>query len=97
MNDKKFSITKEESLLVERLFYIYKSEENFCRLLANELMNCDSPKKEDLLEKHAGLCKKSFVELDYARDKVIKSHLGCIPNNISYVFDFLNREVVYSC
>lgn len=97
MNDKKFRITKEESLLVERLFYIYKSEENFCRLLASELTSFDSPKKEDLLEKHAELCKESFVKLDYARDKVIESHLGCIPNNISYIFDFSNREVIYSC
>lgn len=92
----KFEITAHESLFIQRLHYIHKSNEIFCKLLAHELAEYPDDRKKEVLYQYANECRKSFVELDYARDQIIHKYLGDIKTDtITYTFNFDTHEVSY--
>ncbi len=92
----KFEITPDESMTVERLYYIYKSNEIFCKLLAKELAEFPNDKKSKILKQYADECRLSFIKLDYTREQIINKYLGNSKNSIAtYTFNFETHEVTY--
>lgn len=97
MEHKIEDIQEAELEYIERLFYIYKSYEIMVKIIFDSLQENESnSKKEEVLKKYSDKLRLSFIELDYARRKIISNHLPKLDHEIEYTFDFENREVRYS-
>lgn len=92
-NIKTASITPEESMMVERSFYICDSYERFLSVLVREFANNPSDKTANMIEHYRVLYQNELVALKTKQNAIITSIVGKLYPDMSFEFDFSRYEV----
>ena len=93
-NKATYTMTEKETLLVERLSYIFESNRAMVSILARELANAENPDAKEMLESAKEDCKRAFLELRVAQDAVLDAYFsGKRPDDVRFKFNFPEREV----
>ena len=99
MNDfiKKFKMTEDESLFLERLYYELKSHESLFKLICAELNQNESTNAKELILEYETAYKEIFAQFEMAKEYMLRKYLGdeVMMRPIQYIFDFINEEVQY--
>lgn len=92
-NKKKFQLTAQESLEIERLNYICKSYQSFISILARAYSEAPSEQLKAMIEEHRKLYQTSYIEFTLAKNELFASLIGFVPPDMHYEFDFDGMEV----
>lgn len=92
-NIKTASITPEESMMIERSFYICDSYERFLSVLVREFTNNPSDKTKEMIEHYRILYQNELVALKTKQNAIIASIVGKLYPDMSFEFDFSRYEV----
>ncbi len=94
-NDKiRFKMTEEESLLLERYNYVWKSHQAYVSTLAGELARCENPEAKAMLEEEKDLCKRAYLDLLTAQTEVLRNHCPeGVQEGVHFFFDFRTQDV----
>lgn len=96
-NKQTFRLTREESRLIERLFYIHASYQAYVSVLAREMAKSSNPDARKMLEDYTKEAQKAFIEMRVAQDAVLSGKFpDGKPDNLSYTFHFDRQEVACS-
>lgn len=93
-NETTYIMTEQETVLVERLNYIFESNRAMVSILARELANSENPDAKEMLQEAKEDCKRALLELRVAQDAVLDAHFsGKRPDDVHFKFNFPEREV----
>ena len=92
-NKKKFQLTAQESLEIERLNYICKIYRSFISILARAYSEAPSEQLKAMIEENQKLYQTTYIELSLAQNELFASLIGAVPPDMRYEFDFDRMEV----
>lgn len=83
-----YQMNCEETLYIERLYYISKSCENIVAILCRELKERPNKETSDMLDKYISDCKTAFITLSLAQNELVKKYHGHTDKDMEFNFDF---------